>query len=245
MIRTFIALLVLAAATTAAADPSGVAYIDEIVVVGGADELHARTFAAECVRRAGMTARFADESPPPCGDDPACLTDRARSFGAVVALRLIIAEVGGRVVASMLASDARGTVRREVVPATDLQRADDRLAIALRELVPESPRRSRIAAWSLLGVSSALAIGGVLALWYANDQRTTFYAEHVASNGDVFGISPADARAAERRARQWSYVGGFALAGAALAGTAATILFVRTPSGETRPAGLAVAWELP
>lgn len=245
MMRVAIVLAVIAAATTATAQPRMLAYVDEIVVAGGPDLMHARTFAAASVRRSGMEPRFADESMTPCGDDAACLAERASTFGATVALRLTIAQVGDRVVVSMLASDARGTTRREIVPSGDLHQADDRLASALRELAPEPARPSRVAAWSLLGVSAALAIGGGLATWYAHDKRATFYAEHIAENGDVFGISPADARAEERSARQWSLFGGLALGGAALAGTGAAILFLRGASGETRPAGVTVAWELP
>lgn len=246
MIKMASAIVVLAAATTAAAEPRAIAYIDEIVVAGGPDVMHARTFAAASVRRGGMEPRFADETAEVCGDDGACLADRARTFGAAVALRLTIAEVGDRVVVSMLASDARGTTRREVVPSTDLHQADDRLASVLRDLGPEPPRRrSRVAAWSLLGASAALAIGGGIATWYAHDLRSKFYAEHVAANGDVFGISPADARADERHARQWSMIGGFALGGVGIAGTGAAILFLRDSTGERRPAGVTVAWELP
>jgi hypothetical protein len=245
MTRAMIGFVVLAAATTAAAEPRPVAYVDEIVVAGGPDLVHARTFAAASVRRGGMEPRFGDDGAAPCGDDGLCLAERARTFGAAVALRLTIAQVGDRVIVSMLAADARGSTRREVVPSGDLHRPDDRLAGVLSELAPTPRRRSRVAAWSLVGVSAALAIGGGLAMWYAHDQRAKFYAEHVAANGDVFGISPADARAEERSARQWSIIGGIALGGAAITGAAAAILFVPGASGETRPAGVAVAWELP
>lgn len=245
MTRAMLVLSVVAGATPAAAGPSAIAYVDEIVVAGGPDRMHAREFASASVRRAGMEPRFADEGTAPCGDDASCLAERAQTFGAVVALRLTIAEVGDRAVVSMLVSDGHGTVRREVVPATDLHRADDTIASVLRELAPPPTRRSRVAAWTLLGTSTVLALGGAAASWYAYDLRARFYREHVAENGDVFGISPADARAEERNARQWSYVGGFALGGAALAGTGAALLFIRTSSGETRPAGVTVAWELP
>jgi hypothetical protein len=239
-------IVVLAAATTAAAEPRAIAHVDEIVVAGGPEIAQARAFAVGLVRRAGMDPRFADEAATPCGDDGACLADRARTLGAVVALRLTIAEVGDRVIVSMLASDARGKTRSDVVPSIDLDRGDDRLATLLRELAPPTPPpRSRLAAWSLLGASAALAIGGGIATWYAHDQRSAFYEEHVAENGDVFGISPADARAEERRARQWSLIGGFALGAAAIAGTGAAILFVRNSHGESRPAGVSVAWEFP
>lgn len=245
MKRATIVLVVLAAATTAGAEPRAIAYVDEIVVAGGPDLMHARTFAAASIRRSGMEPRFADEIASPCGDDGACLADRARTFGASVALRLTIVQVGDRVVVSMLASDARGQARREVVPSADLHQPDDRIAGVLHDLRPQLPRRSRVAAWSLVGVSAMLAIGGGLAMWRGHDQRTTFYAEHIAANGDVFGISPADARAEERSARQWSIVGGVAVGGAALAGGGAAILFLRGADGEARPAGVSVAWELP
>jgi hypothetical protein len=246
MIRVVSVLVVLVAATTATAEPRALAYVDEIIVAGGPDVMQARTFAAASVRRGGLEPRFADDSAAPCGDDGACLADRARTFGAAVAFRLTIAEVGDRMVVSMLASDARGTTRREVVPSTDLQLADDRLARVLRDFLPPSPKgRSRVAAWTLLGASAALAIGGGLATWYAHDLRSKFYAEHVASNGDVVGISPADARAEQRRARQWSLIGSIGLGGAAIAGTGAAILFLRGEGGESRPVGVSVAWELP
>ena len=245
MIRVISALVVLVSASTAAADSSAIAYVDEIVVVGGPDQMLARTFVAASVRRGGMEPRFADEGVTPCGDDGACLTDRARGRGAAVALRFTIAEVGDRVVVSMLASDVRGTIRREVVPASDLHRADDAIADVLRQLGPKPRQGSRLGAWSFVGASAALAIGGGLATWHAHDLRSQFYAEHVAPNGDVVGISPADARAEERRARQWSYVGGFVLGGAALLGAGAAILFVRSSTGEARSTGVAVAWELP
>jgi hypothetical protein len=215
------------------------------VIAGGPDEAQARAFAAESIHRSGMTPRFAADGDAPCGDDGACLAERARSLGAVVALRLTIAEVGDRVVVSMLASNARGTIRREMISAADLYRADDRLAAVVRELGPPQRKQSRFGAWTLTAVSVALGLGGGLATWYAHDLKSQFFAEHVDANGDIIGISPGDARGQERRARQWSYLGGFALGGAALAGAGATLLFVRSTSGEARPAGISVAWELP
>lgn len=245
MTRAILVLSVVAGATPAAAGPSTVAYVDEIVVAGGPDRMHARAFASASIRRAGMDPRFADEGTAPCGDAGDCLAERARMFGAAVALRLTVAEVGDRVVVSMLVSDAHGRSRREVLPSTDLHHPDDRLASVLRELVPQAPERPRVGAWALVSASAVLALGGAAATWYAYDLRSRFYREHVAENGDVFGISPADARVEERHARQWSYIGAFALGGAAVAGTGAAIMFIRSSSGETRPAGVTVAWELP
>lgn len=237
------ALLVLAASLPAAAQP--VAYVDDIVVAGGPAPVHARTFADASVRRAGMQARFAEPGAASCGDDGACLAERARTFGAAIALRLTIVEVGDRVVVSLLAADRRGTTRREVVPAADLDHENETIAATLRELAPPAPERARLAAWAALAGSAALAVGGGAAMLYAYDRRADFYADHVAANGDVFGISPADARAEERAARQWSIVGAVALGAAAVTGVAAAVLFVRDSTGEARPAGLAIAWSLP
>lgn len=237
------AIAVAAASATASADPP-VAYV-EIVVSGGPDAMQGRQLADSLLRRAGLRATFADSGTVPCGDDAACLADRARSSGAVIAVRLTIADVAGRTVVSMVATDAGHTIRREIAQDVDASRPDDRLAALLRDLVPTPRSRRRTVAWSLVGVTGALVIGGLAATWYAHDLRGDFFAEHVASNGDVFGISPAGARAEEARARRWSILGGVTLAGAAITGTTAVVLFVRGPSGESRPAGVALAVQLP
>lgn len=245
MIRAWAACaLVLAAAPNVAAAEPPIAYIDEIVVAGGPEPTRAREFAVALVERAGLRPRFAEPGTEPCGDDPACLALRARREHAVVALRLAIADVAGQVTVALLAVDG-AHVRREIADDVDLGRANDGLAAAVRELLP-APRssRHRVAAWSLLVASAGLAIGGGVAMWHARDLKQQFFDAHVADNGDVYGISPAEARAEEDRARRWSMLGGIGLAGAGIAGISATILFVRE-AGEPRPIGLSVAMDLP
>lgn len=237
--------LLLAATTSAAAAPARTAYVDEIVIAGGVDSAQARDFTVVTLRSGGMESRFSDGTLPGCGDTPRCLVDRARSAGTTLAVRITIVAVGADVVVSMLAADTRGTIRRELVASADLSRSDDRLASSLRELAPPAEDRSRAAAWSLVGIATSLAIGGSLATWHAHDLRSEFYADHIESNGDVVGISPADARAEERSARRWSYAGGIALGAAALGGVGATILFVRSAGTETPSAGVTLAWRIP
>jgi hypothetical protein len=243
MMRGTLLAVLLVSSVCAAASAAPAVYVDEVVVAGGPDAGRARSFVTGAVQRANMTTRFAGDATP-CGDDGTCLAMRARSEAAVVALRVAIVEVGGRIVVSMLASDRRGATRREIVDVADLDVAQPAMVDLLRGFAPAVRRPSRRPAWTLLGVSTALALGGGIATYVAYDRRASFYADHVAPNGDVIGISPADARVEERGARRWSLVGLLALGGAAIGGTAATILFVRDPSGEARPAGMALAWEL-
>jgi hypothetical protein len=245
MMRIFPAyVLALTAAPKLAAAEPPIAYVDEIVIAGGPEVDRAREFAAALVQRAGLRARFSESGNDPCGDDPACLALRARRARAAVALRLAIADVGGRVTVALLAVDG-AHVRREIADDVDLGRADDGLAAAVRELLP-APRfvHRRLAAWSLLVTSAALAIGGGGAVWHAHDLKQQFFAAHVAANGDVYGISPAEARVEEARARRWSLLGGIALAGAGIAGVSATVMFIHEPD-RSRPVGLSVAMELP
>lgn len=223
---------------------SSVAYVDEVAVVGGPDARRGREFVTSVIQRAGFRARFADAAEMPCGDDTACLANRARREGAQVALRFTIVEVGGRIAVAMLAVDP-GRTRREVAEDVDLSRPDDVLAAALGALAPEQRKPRRVAAWSLLAGSVALAAAGGLATWHAHALEARFFADHVDENGDVYGISPADARNAESHARRWSLVGGLGIAAAAVTGVGAGILFVRGDRGESRPAGVTVTMELP
>lgn len=242
MIRSLVACAFLMSSVSIA-NADTVAYVDEIVVAGGPDPAQARTFVTLVIEHAGMRPIFVSEGGTPCGDAPSCLASRARARNAQVGLRLTVADVGGRIVVAMLASNGRDT-RREIAEEVALDQPADTLAMSLRELAPP-PRRSRVAAWVVAGTSVGLALGGLAAGWHARDLRDEFFAEHVASNGDVYGISPEGARAEERRAQRWSIIGGLAFGAAIFSGTAATILFVRSTGGEARPAGFAVAMELP
>ena len=241
-----VGLVVVVSATAVAAEPARqTAYVDEVVVAGGPDLVHGRAHARALLTRAGLRPQFADAESTPCGDDGGCLAQRARAWSATIAVRLTIAEVGDQIMISMLVVDPQGVVRREVVQQDGLASPDPRLTATLRELVPVPRARRSLAPWALVAASAGIALAGGVATWYAHDLRAEFFEQHVAPNGDVFGISPTDARAAERHARRWSVVGGVLLAGAALTGVTATVLFVRGAGEEVRPAGLAVAMELP
>lgn len=98
----------------------------------------------------------------------------------------------------------------------------------------------RVAAWTLGATAAALALGGTYALLDARAQERAFLASHVDGGGNIIGISPADARAAEERARLWSLVGGVLLAGAGVSGVGATILFVTDSRAEPQPAGITI-----
>jgi hypothetical protein len=237
-----IAVMLLVASAAPALAEDRAAYVDEVVVAGGPGAGEARDRIAGAVRQAGLQVRFAAASVTPCGEDPACLAVRGRAAGAVVALRVTIAEVAGEVIAAVLIVDVRrGTAERRLAQGVELADLDGGIAAALARHARAAPRR-RVAAWSLTGAAVLLAAGGAAATWRAHDLRDRFFADHVDANGDVFGISPAAARAAEVRARRWSLAGGLLLAGAASTGVAATVLFVRGgDGGEVRPAGLAVA----
>jgi len=179
------------------------------------------------VQRAGMQVRFADPGETPCGDDAACLADRARRHSAVVGLRLTIADVAGRIVVAMLASNGQRT-RRDIAEDADLDHPTDQLAAVVRELVPVRPHaRNHVARWVLVATSVGLTVSGIAATWHAYDLRDEFFAAHVDINGDVFGVSPAQARAEERRARRWSLAGGVAFGAAAITGLTGGILFVK------------------
>lgn len=233
-------LAVLGAAGIVHAQP--IAYVDEVLVMGGPEPEVALELVNAVIRRAGLEPRHALlEQRKPCGDEPRCLSERAHKHGASIAIRFVVVEVGGKIVISMLASSG-DRVRRERVEETDLTSPPSLLVAVLAELAPRPARRSRnVGAWTLAASSAALGIAGAIATWYAHDLRNEFYDAYVTPEGDVLGISPTDARAEERRARRWSMLGGVAFGAAAVSGVAATVLFVRTSAGdEPRPAGVAL-----
>lgn len=245
MIRTALAVaaLVCTAASGADAEDRG-AFVDEVEVFGGIDRDAARDLVVAALARVGLRAHFADPGAPPCGDQPACLADRAQTGGFAVAVRVTIAAVADEVVAAVLVVRAgRVPAHRQVAQAVSLDALDEELGAALAAapgVVPEPERPRRRAAWVALGGAVLLGSGGALALWKAYDLRAEFLSNHVDDNGDVVGISPAGARAAEDRAQRWALAGDLLLAGAAAAGITATVLFVRGGDGEVRPAGIAV-----
>jgi hypothetical protein len=241
IVRVLVVAAVLLVVAPAAAAADRVGYVDEIVVFGGPDAAAARDLVDSALQQAGLRARFAGADTSPCGEDVACLAARARAIGAPIALRVTVAEVAGEFVASVLIVNVgRHSTERHVEQGGELSALDAGLAAALAHASPEPAPRRRAVAWTLAGTAAALLVGGALATWKAHDLRDEFFAQHVDANGDIVGISPSDARAAERRARGWSIVGGLLLAGAAGTGIAATVLFVRDREGEPRPAGLAI-----
>jgi hypothetical protein len=243
MIRGLVVFGVMLATSLAHAERP-VALIDEIVVAGGVDSDQARRFVISVVARAGLEARFLSGEEDPCGDDPACLARRARRERARIAVRFTITEVAGDVIVAILAVQEQRT-RRELAESVDLQRSEDLLVDTLRGLAPATRSSRRVVAWTFAGAGVVLGIAGGVATWRAHDLEARFFARHVDANGDVFGISPQGARAAEREARRWSMIGAAGLGLGAIAGVTATILFVRRDSGEPQPAGIALAMELP
>jgi hypothetical protein len=226
------------------ADPR-IAYVDEVRSFGGVDPGRARALVEAALARADLAAGFGDA--PPCGGtaEVACLAERGRRAGAVIALRVTVAEVAGELVLGAMVVDlARRDTRREIIEGLDPVRPDDRFVALLRVAEPAARRRPRYAAWTFAVGAGALAVSGALVTGRALSLRSDFFTNHVAPNGDVFGISPRDARAAEDRARAWSLAGGLLLAGAGVAGVTATVLFVAGRDSEVRPAGIAIGGSL-
>lgn len=230
MMARHVVLACLGSVATATAAPR-VGYVDEIAVFGGVEESHVRTLVEATMTRSGLRARFAEAATQPCGNDSRCLMDRTHAVGAAVGLRFTVAEVAGSLVAAVWIVDVEHRdTRRELLEGIDLVRPDARLldALGVRD---DAGRRPRYAAWTLAVGAGALAIGGAVAMWQARDLRSEFFADHVAANGDVIGISPTDARAVEQRARRWSLAGGILLIGAAASGVGATVLFMTDRGG--------------
>jgi hypothetical protein len=243
MIRRFaVAAVVLFATVAPARADEGTGYVDEIAAFGGVDIDLARELVVGALSRAGLRARFAAATVAPCGDQPACLAERGRAAGARVAIRLTVAEVGDDVVASILiVQTRRGEAARHLEQGFELGGLEDRLAALLGSGPARRAPRRRIAAWSLVGATVLVGVAGAAATWMARDLRDDFFTDHVDANGDVVGLSPAAARAAEARARGWALAGGLLIAGAGATGLAATVLFVDGGGGgEARPAGVAV-----
>lgn len=241
LVRAVLAVAV-TASSPAAADAAAVAYVDEVAVVAGPDAGAGRELARSVVERAGLRATFAAEGTSPCGEDAQCLAARARAAGAPVAIRVTIVAIADELVVSMLVVDTRREgMHRHVEENADLEGTEVPLATALAAVLAETsdrPRTRLTRAWIVAASAVALGIGGGLATWHAYDLRDQFVDQHVDDNGDVVGISPEDAHRAEATAQRWSLAGSLLLVGAAATGITATVLFVRQPGGETRPAGV-------
>jgi hypothetical protein len=201
------------------------AYVDEVAIHGRVAPGEATAFVHRVLGAAGLEPRRAagaDDpaatTPAPCGRDPACLAERGRREGARVAVRATVLELAGEVSISLYVVDTRtGAASEHARQGVDLRGADEALTADLRSrFVADRGSSSRTAAWTLAASAIALGAGGAFALLHAEGIEDAFFADHVNANGDVVGISPADAMAEEDRARAWTVGGGVLLGGAAV-----------------------------
>lgn len=246
---TGVGLLVALAVVTssprpAAAGSARLAYVDQVEVFGGPAASEGRSFVATVLRQAGLGATFAGPDETPCGEDAGCLAERAQKIGADVSLRATVALIAGQTSVGLFVVRASGSVWRYQKRDVDLGAGDPEVAAALASsplLARDEEGGAPVAAWSLTGAGLVLVAGGAVAIWRAFDLRDQFLREHVDDGGDVVGLSPAGARAAEKRARRFALAGSLLVGAGAAAGLGAGILFVRD-SGERspRPAGLVV-----
>jgi hypothetical protein len=209
------------------------AYVDEVANYTRASDHEVDERFRDALREAGYVplANVGNASPCAAGDT-FCLAERARARGADVAVRATWVEVATEISLALEVVSARdGQVASYIVRRADPTAAATVVAGLLaadRDRI--SSRGSAAVAWTLAGTSAALLLGGGASSWRAWHQRREFFAAHVDEGGDVVGISPADARAAERRARAWSVAGAALLAGAAASGITATVMFTRSSS---------------
>jgi hypothetical protein len=230
------AVLLLAALLVPASgfgDAKPAAYVDEVANYTGASDHDVDELLREALREAGYVPLANVGNAAPCSaGETFCLAERARARGAEVAVRAIWVEVATDISLALEVVSARnGQVASYIV-----RRADPTAAATVVGSLLAADRDhgssggSTAIAWTLAGTSAALLLGGGASSWRAWQQRRTFFAAHVDEGGDVVGISPADARAAERQAHAWSVAGAALLAGAAASGITATVMFTRSSS---------------
>lgn len=230
----------LGAARAAGAQMTPVAYLERVEVYGDADADAARNFVVRVIEASGYRIHVADLSTTPCRES-ACLTARAREARARIAVRATVLGLAGEVTVTFSVVDiATNRQAGRTRGAVDLRAADRGLTSFLRltgrpDVLEQRPNR---AAWILTGAAVALAAGAGGALWNARAREDAFFAAHVDGMGRVSGISRADAEAHEVTTRRWQVLGAVLLAGAAVAGSGATYLFL---SGEQHaPSGVGV-----
>lgn len=239
--RITVLIAVLACATgasrAAAAQMTPVAYLERVEVYGDADPDAARKFVVRVLEASGYHVRVAHPSSPPCRE-PACSAARGRDVRAAIAVRAAVLGLANEVSVTVSVVDV--ATKRQAARtrgAVNLQAADRALTeFLMPSSTPDAPEaRSNRTAWLLTGAAVALAAGAGGAVLNARAREDAFFADHVDAMGRVFGISPADARAHEAITRRWQVLGAALLAGAAVAGSGATYLFVtgdrHAPSG--------------
>ena len=222
----------LVAVPAAADSPAG--YIDEVANYTSASDEDLRRQVEAAVSRAGYAPTFAAADRAPCEPgDTSCLGQRARAAGAVIAVRTTWVEVAGELSVAVEVVDARRQrASQHKIRRGDFEAAANLVAAFLSEEKVRfaSGGSSNRAAWSLAGVSVALAVGGGASTLHAWRSRGAFFRDHIDDGGDIVGISPGDARSAETRARVWSVAGAALLAGAAASGLTAGVMFARDGS---------------
>jgi hypothetical protein len=211
-------------------EASPAAYVDEVANYTRASDHEVDERLREALREAGYVPLANIGNAAPCAaGETSCLAERARARGADVAVRAIWVEVATEV-----------SLALEVVRTRDLQvanyvvrRADPTAAATVvgsllaADRDRGSSRGGTTVAWTLAGTSAALLIGGGASSLRAWQKRREFFAAHIDESGNIVGISPADARAAEGRARAWSLAGAALLAGAAASGVTATFMLTQ------------------
>lgn len=214
-----------------------VAYLERVEVYGEADPDRARRFVELVLEASGYRIHVAHPSAPRCRE-PTCLAARAREASATIAVRAAVLGLAGEITVTFSVVDV--ATNRQVGRtrgAVDLQAADRGLIEFLRPArSPESPGGSSNRVGRLLtGAAVALGVGAGGAFVNARARESAFFADHVDATGRVVGISPADAAAHESTTRRWQVLGTVLLAGAAVAGSGATYVFLsgdrRAPDG--------------
>lgn len=224
-----VAVLATATSTVVRADEQKPAYVDEVANYTSLQEGELRETLRDALARADYRAEFANPKRPPCAEeDRACVAKRAETRGAAIGLRATWVELAGEISVVLDTVAPRGGAARHVVSGVGKTPSRD-LATVIASIEIESDEGMsgrRVAAWSLGGASLAFAAGGAAASLRAWQKRRTFFDEHVDDRGNVVGISPSRAKAAEDRARAWAVAGTILLAGAAVSGVTAGVLFV-------------------
>jgi hypothetical protein len=223
------------------AHAGSVAYLDEVAVHGGVTPDDARSFVHRLLGSAGYTVAFVAADRPACAGDPACLSERGKRAGAVLAgAATFLVLAGDTVVVLTLVDVATGRSASHTRPGVALGQGDPELLRWVLVTFGPAPSdtRGKPLAWTMASAGVALAVAGGLALVHADAVENDFHARHVNDRGQVHSISRVEAEAWERRAKTWAAAGWISVGLAGGSGIAATLLFLdgddsrpRTPTG--------------